>query len=286
MFDVTECLDQLRRRETGWLRARRVELVREQRRLAGGGARGDAGVGRAGAIDEGVAARDGVSERTVRETVETARASGVVACGRGGGTRGRVERGAVGVGRAAGRRVERRASGRAGRRTSRRWIWRGWCARSGRRRWTKPGPGVRREGLRMWWQPDRGMLAFRGELPDLDGARFENTINRMIDRMRPAKGEAWDSRSIAVPTRSSSSPNGSQTSNHPQLRARPLLVVHVPQRRPRRSRGDPVARRDGRSPPRQRHDRTGPRRRPRRARQCRCPRARVVTEDRPRGPVT
>jgi hypothetical protein len=38
------------------------------------------------------------------------------------------------------------------------------------------------------------MLAFRGELPDLDGALFESVINTMIDQMRPAKGQAWDTR--------------------------------------------------------------------------------------------
>ena len=33
MFDVSDCLDKLRCRETQWLRARRDKLVREQRRL-------------------------------------------------------------------------------------------------------------------------------------------------------------------------------------------------------------------------------------------------------------
>ncbi len=74
MFDVTECLDQLRRRETGWLVARRCELVREQRRLRVEELAVTRVLDERGALDVSVAAADGVSERTVRETVETARA--------------------------------------------------------------------------------------------------------------------------------------------------------------------------------------------------------------------
>ena len=48
---------------------------------------------------------------------------------------------------------------------------------------------ARREArsLRMWWAPGTGMLSVRAELADLDGARFEATMNRLIDRMRPAE---------------------------------------------------------------------------------------------------
>ena len=38
------------------------------------------------------------------------------------------------------------------------------------------------------------MLAVRGDLPDIDGALFENVLNRMIDGMRPAKGQEWETR--------------------------------------------------------------------------------------------
>src|SRR5436190_9396377 len=74
MFDVTEHLDQLRRRETRWLVARRVELVREQRRLRVEELAVTRVLDERGALDESVAAADGVSVRSVRETVETARA--------------------------------------------------------------------------------------------------------------------------------------------------------------------------------------------------------------------
>jgi hypothetical protein len=55
----------------------------------------------------------------------------------------------------------------------------------------------RARGLRMWWDDPTtksGMLHLRGQLPDLSGSMFENTITELIDQMRPAKGRCWDSR--------------------------------------------------------------------------------------------
>jgi hypothetical protein len=66
--------DQLRRRPTEWLAARRSELVRGQRRLRVEELAVTRVLDERGALDDAVATRDGVSERTVRETVETARA--------------------------------------------------------------------------------------------------------------------------------------------------------------------------------------------------------------------
>ena len=62
-----------------------------------------------------------------------------------------------------------------------------------------------RARLRMWWRRDAGMLGFAGELPDLEGPSLEAVINRMIDRMRPAKARRGTAANTAVPTRSSSS---------------------------------------------------------------------------------
>jgi len=45
--------------------------------------------------------------------------------------------------------------------------------------------------VRMWWQKDRGMLQVHSELADLLGVRFEATITRIADRMRPPKGQPW-----------------------------------------------------------------------------------------------
>jgi hypothetical protein len=49
--------------------------------------------------------------------------------------------------------------------------------------------------LGFWWRKDdTGMLDGRFALPDVDGALFERVINQMIDTMRPAKGQPWESR--------------------------------------------------------------------------------------------
>src|SRR6202022_3933811 len=48
--------------------------------------------------------------------------------------------------------------------------------------------------LWMRWGRDRGMLQVRGELPDVLGAKFEATINELVERMRPAKGQPWERR--------------------------------------------------------------------------------------------
>src|SRR5262249_14774395 len=48
--------------------------------------------------------------------------------------------------------------------------------------------------LTMRWRRSTGMLSVRGEIPDIDGALVESVFNRMIDRMRPAKGEPWATR--------------------------------------------------------------------------------------------
>ena len=46
--------------------------------------------------------------------------------------------------------------------------------------------------LRMWWEKDRGMLHVRGELPDVMGAKFEATVTKLTEKMRPPKGKAWE----------------------------------------------------------------------------------------------
>src|SRR5882672_5356344 len=74
MFDVADRLDELRCRETCWLTARRDELVREQRRLRVEELAVTRVLDERGALDDTIAARDGISTRMVAETVETARA--------------------------------------------------------------------------------------------------------------------------------------------------------------------------------------------------------------------
>jgi len=55
---------------------------------------------------------------------------------------------------------------------------------------------ARREAreLKWWWERDTGMLALRGRLPDVDGAVVRGVLERMVERMRPAKGQPWETR--------------------------------------------------------------------------------------------
>jgi hypothetical protein len=227
MFDLGAQLDDLRCRPTGWLRARRDALVREQRRLRVEELAVTRVLDERGAIDESVAARDGVSERTVRETVETARALEslpAVAAAAWAGALSPEQLGPVAQLADAASDVE--------------WARRGPrvapvdLARMARtqRTPTMDEARARRQArsLRMWWQPERGMLSIRGELADLDGARFEATINRMIDRMRPTKGAAWDSREHRGADALVELCERFEHVESPTLRVKPLLVVQVP----------------------------------------------------------
>ena len=53
---------------------------------------------------------------------------------------------------------------------------------------------ARREAreLKWWWERDTGMLGLRGRLPDVEGALVRGVLERMVQRMRPLKGEPWD----------------------------------------------------------------------------------------------
>ncbi|TMK55288.1 MAG: hypothetical protein E6G60_20105, partial [Actinobacteria bacterium] len=73
MFDVRAHLDDLRCRPTTWLRNRREELVREQRRLHVEELAVTAVLDERDALGDDTAAKDGVSEKTARQTRETAR---------------------------------------------------------------------------------------------------------------------------------------------------------------------------------------------------------------------
>ena len=193
MFDVGDRLHELRCRPTEWLVARRDELVREQRRLRVEELAVTRVLDERGALDDAMAARDGVSERTVRETVETARALESLPHVAAAAHAGELSPEQLG-----------HVAALADESSDAEWARRGRkvapvdLARLVRRQ-RKPSvedSRARREarGLRMWWRKDAGMLCYAGELADLDGARFEAVINRMIDRMRPAKGEPWDTR--------------------------------------------------------------------------------------------
>jgi hypothetical protein len=203
-----------------------------------------------GAFDDTLAARDGVSARTVREARETARALESLP---------RVAA-AAHAGRLSSEQLEHVAQ-LADEQSDAEWASRAPkvapvdLARLAR---TQSKPTVddsrrRREArsLRMWWQRDTGTLSIRGELPDLDGARFETTINQLVDRMRPGKGQSWDTRDhrgadalmslCQQSARDDAAPlDEPQRDVTPIAAPRPLLVVQVPLRGPAEVAGIPL----------------------------------------------
>ncbi len=239
MFDVGRFLDELRCRTTPSLLAERDAVVAEQRRLRVRELALTRVLDERGAVDDALAARDGVSVRTVRETVECARAleslPAVAAAAYAGGLSDEQLHAVTQL---------------ADQDTDREWAARGpqvspadlaRLARAQRRPSVEDGRR-RREArhLRMWWQRDRGMLAIRGELADVDGAVFEATINRMVDRMKPAKGEPWDSRDHRGADALVELCERFGEVESPAARSRPLLVVEVPLHGPAEVAGVPL----------------------------------------------
>ncbi len=85
------------------------------------------------------------------------------------------------------------------------------------------------------------MLNVRGELPDVDGALVETTFAELIDRMRPAKGEAWASRdqrgadalvALCRARRNHDAAGAAGAELPPVPVAKPLFVVEVPRHGP------------------------------------------------------
>jgi Domain of unknown function (DUF222)/HNH endonuclease len=239
VFDVADHLDGLRCWPTERLAARREELVREQRRLRVEELAVVRVLDERGRIDESAAGRDGVSARTVRETLETARALEslpAVAAAAHAGDLSPEQLGPV--------------VALADEATDAEWAERAPnvapadLARLAR---TKSKPTVedaraRREAryLRMWWQHDSGMLHLRGALPDIDGARFETAVNRLIDRMRPPKGRPWDSRDHRGADALVGLSDLLDTVEPPVAAPKPLLVVEVPMTGPAEVAGIPL----------------------------------------------
>ncbi len=84
------------------------------------------------------------------------------------------------------------------------------------------------------------MLSIRGELADLDGALFEATMNRMIDRMHPPKGQPWDSREHRAADALVELCERFADVESPVARSKPLVVVEVPLHGPAEVAGIPL----------------------------------------------
>src|SRR5262249_52248617 len=96
--------------------------------------------------------------------------------------------------------------------------------------------------LRMWWTPDQGMLQLHGQLPDVMGATFEATIQKLTEQLKPVKGQGWDSfehRAADALVGLCESPDARDET--PRLAARPLVQMHLPAHGPAEIAGVPIA---------------------------------------------
>jgi hypothetical protein len=227
-------LDELRCRDTIWLRARRAELVRIQRQARAEELAIVGVLDERGALDSDVAGSMGVSARVERDTLDTARALGSLPAIAAVARDGRLsDEQLVAVAQLADSSTDREWAERAPD-----------CSPSELQRMARAQrtPTAeesmvrhRARSLRLWWNDEKTVLHVRGELPDLLGAKVEATINDMVERARPAPGEGWeprDRRAADAFGQLCDMQRGTADDLSPRPAAKPVLVVEVPQHGP------------------------------------------------------
>ncbi len=242
MFDVGCHLDGLRSWSTERLVAEHERLVREVRRLQ----LEDLDVLRVlderGQIDVSVGL-DGESARTVREKVETARAlESLPACAavaHAGDLSGEQLAEVVKV---AEPETDAEWAQRAQRMTP------ADLARKARRQ-RKPSTEesvARHRARHFWmrWNREHTMLQVHGELPDVSGAKFEATVDKLVEAMRPAKGQPWEQRERRAAdalVQMCDAIDVAEKVETPHLAPQPLFCVDVPLEGPVEIAGVPLA---------------------------------------------
>jgi len=229
MFDVGKHLDELRSWPTDRLEARRVELVRVQREARIEELDVLRVLDERGQIDVTVG-RDGESARTVREKVETARAleslPAVAAVAHAGLL---SEEQLVETVKVADEESDAEWAARAPNMTP------ADLARKARMK-TKPTVDesrARHKARHFWmrWNREHTMLQVHGELPDVMGVKFKATVDKLVERMTPAKGEAWeqrDRRAADALVVMCDAVEVAEKTEKPHLAAKPLFAVDVP----------------------------------------------------------
>ncbi len=240
MFDVGDHLDELRSWSTERLVAQHRHLLREQRRLH----LEDLDVLRV--LDERVwidttTGADGESRRRVKEKVETARRleslPNVAAAAHAGKLSDEQLTSVV-------RLADESSDAEWARRAPN--VDPGDLARMARNA-SKPSAHDSRvrfdaRSLRMWWTPDKGMLHLHGQLPDVMGATFEATIQKLAEQMKPARGQAWESfERRAADALVALCEESDARDQAPTSAAKPVLVVQVPRSGPAEVAGVPIA---------------------------------------------
>jgi hypothetical protein len=191
MFDVSVHLDELRSWPTERLVAHHECLVAEQRRMHLEDLDVLLVLDERGRIDASVGS-DGESARTTRENLETARALESLPKIAAAAHDGRLSDDQL---RAVAKLADEESDAEWARRAPN--VEPGELGRLARQV-AKPSTDdsqarYEARSLRMWWTPDKARLHVRGELPDVMGAEFEATITALTERMKPGKGQAWDS---------------------------------------------------------------------------------------------
>ena len=192
----TETLDDFRTWPTERLRVARDDAAREERRWMMRRIAMDRVLDERRATDgrdavEWIAARDGVRTQQARAEVEVARAL--------------EELPAIGAAAEAGDLSMAQLESivqLATPATDAAWATRGKqaapsdLARMARRQRaiTPEEMAARREAREFRWWRTGEMLRVRGSIPDLDGVLVESVFEHLIEQLRPAKGEAWDTR--------------------------------------------------------------------------------------------
>jgi hypothetical protein len=228
MFDVAGRLDELRRWPTERLVVRREELVREQRRLHVEELAVLRVLDERGRADDTIAGRDGVSMRTVRESLETARALESLPAVAAAAHAGDLSPEQLGpVVQLADESSDAEWAVRAAATAPADLARQARCqskptVEDGRARYAA-------RGLRMWWTSDKAMLHLHGQLPDVMGATFEATIQRLTEQAKPVKGQPWDTweHRAADALVGLCDPDPRPECETPTLATKPLLVIGV-----------------------------------------------------------
>jgi hypothetical protein len=189
-MDVADCLEVMRSHSTEWLESRRAEVVGEIRRLQSEELAIVRVLDERDRIDVS-RGLDGESARTVRAKVETARAleslpAVSAAAAAGALSAEQLEQ----VVKVADEASDAEWAARAPNMTP------ADLARQAREQ-RKPTveEGRARHAarhLRVWRDEPRGMVCGRFELPDVMGVKFEATIQKQVEQMKPAKGQPWE----------------------------------------------------------------------------------------------
>ena len=240
MFDIADHLDELRCWPTDRLRRELDVLVGEQRRLRTKELTVLRVLDERGQVDPTIDAA-GESARTVRDKLETARAIESLPEIAAAAYEGALSAEQL---RAVTKLADEDSDAEWARRAPN--VAPAELARLARNA-VKPSTEDSRQryaarSLRMWWTPDKGMLHLHGQLPDVMGATFEATIQKLTEQMKPATGQAWDSfEHRAADALHELCDQPEEQDETPSLATRPVLQTLIPLSGPAEIAGIPIA---------------------------------------------